>query len=59
MNLSELLGKYEVMQGKFECQNCQEILHSARFYTGTLDITWKCKVCEFVSTVNIFKERGY
>ena len=59
MNLSKASDRYSVIQGKFACQQCEQMSNSARFYNVSLDITWKCKSCEHVSTVNIYKERGY
>lgn len=47
------------MSGQFSCQSCGKNSTSARFYKSLLELTWKCKSCEHVSTVSIFKERGY
>jgi hypothetical protein len=47
------------MRGEFACQGCQQKISTARFYPEILDITWKCKDCDTVSTVNIKKDRGY
>ncbi len=58
MNLSKQ-DKYSIIYGKFYCQNCETEINTSRFYAEKLDITWKCKECEHVSNVNIFKERGY
>lgn len=52
-------SKYEVIHGKFACQKCEETILSCRYYKSTLDLTWKCKSCDHVSTVSIFKEKGY
>lgn len=58
MSLSKY-AKYDVINGKFSCQGCNKDAFSARFYPTALDITWKCKYCDTISTVNIFKEKGY
>jgi len=58
MNLSAL-SKYEVISGEFVCQNCNQTINSSRFYKATLELTWKCKKCEHVSNVSIYKKRGY
>lgn len=47
------------MHGEFSCQTCQQKISTARFYPAALDITWKCKDCDAVSTVNIRRDRGY
>lgn len=53
------MNKYEIIHGEFICKECHEPAGSARFYPATLDITWKCKFCEYVSNVSIYKKRGY
>jgi len=53
------LSKYDVINGSFICQNCSETINSSRFYKAILEITWKCKVCEHISTVSMYKPRGY
>lgn len=47
------------MHGEFVCQSCQQKISTSRFYPASLDITWKCKDCDTVSTVSIKKDRGY
>lgn len=47
------------MHGQFSCQNCNITTTSCRFYPKKLEITWKCKHCDEVSTVSIYKEKGY
>ena len=60
MNLSDSVSnRYEIMKGRFLCQNCGEEVNTSRVYKSSLDITWMCKACDYVSVVNIYYKRGY
>ena len=51
--------KYSVIKGKFVCQSCQSEVSSSRFYSEDLNMTWMCSTCNNISTVNLYKARGY
>jgi uncharacterized protein YjaG (DUF416 family) len=42
---------FSVYSGKFNCQKCNELVHKARLWKDTADVTWQCskkhisKVC--------------
>lgn len=60
MNSSERVSnRYEIMKGTFLCQQCGEEAYTSRVYKDSLDVTWKCKNCEHVSTVSLYYKRGY
>ncbi len=37
------MSKYSVVEGKFPCHTCKEMVYSLRFYNETKDLTWLCK----------------
>ena len=46
MNSSDSVNnRYEIMKGRFLCQNCNEEVNTSRVYKSSLDITWMCKAC--------------
>lgn len=50
--------KFSVYEGKFVCHKCKAEVHTARYWTREVELSWKCKSCDEVSTVNL-SVRGY
>jgi len=50
--------KFSVYEGRFVCQSCKAEVMSARFWKQEVELSWKCKACEGVSTVSL-NGRGY
>ena len=36
------MSKYSIVQGKFPCHTCKEIVHSLRHYVEDKELTWMC-----------------
>ena len=37
------MSKYSVVDGKFPCHTCKEVVTSLRHYLETKELTWLCK----------------
>lgn len=37
------MSKYSVVEGKFPCHTCKEMVYSLRHYTENSELTWLCK----------------
>lgn len=37
------MSKYTVVEGKFPCHTCKEMVYSLRHYYEAQDLTWLCK----------------
>jgi hypothetical protein len=35
-------SKYGIVEGKFPCHTCKEVVKSLRHYTETKELTWMC-----------------
>lgn len=51
-------SKYSVYEGVFVCQKCNSEVDKLRLWRDTLDLTWQCQSCKFVSKVKL-DVRGY
>lgn len=52
------MAKFSVYEGIFTCQKCQREVHKIRLWGDTLDLTWQCQSCRFISKVKL-DVRGY
>lgn len=37
------MSKYSVVEGKFPCHTCKEMVYSLRHYIENKELTWLCK----------------
>ncbi len=37
------MSKYSVVEGKFPCHTCKEMVYSLRHYIEAKELTWLCK----------------
>lgn len=37
------MSKYTIVEGKFPCKTCGEIVNTMRFYASTTQVSWMCR----------------
>ena len=37
-----MANKYKIVEGKFPCHTCKEVVKSLRHYVETKELTWMC-----------------
>lgn len=52
------MAKFSIYKGTFKCQKCNSDVDRLRLWNDTLDLTWQCQSCKFISKVKL-DTRGY
>jgi rubredoxin len=52
------MAKFNVYDGIFVCQKCGSETNKIRLWKDTLDLTWQCQSCKYVSKV-VLDIKGY
>ena len=50
--------KFSIYEGRFFCHSSKNEVLTARYWKQEVELSWKCKECEEVSTVSL-NGRGY
>ena len=43
--------KFSIYEGRFFCHSCKNEVLTARYWKQEVELSWKCKECEEVSTL--------